>query len=64
MAIAFGRLTRASHLEHALVRIAEQRRRGAQKTEARRLLDLLTPREFEGMQLVVTGMLKYRLLAS
>jgi FixJ family two-component response regulator len=46
------------------VRIAEQRRRGAQKTEARRLLDLLTPREFEGMQLVVTGMLKYRLLAS
>jgi hypothetical protein len=27
------------------VRIAEQRRRGSEKTEARRLLDLLTPRD-------------------
>jgi FixJ family two-component response regulator len=44
-------------VERALARAAEQRRRGAQKTEARRLLDLLTPREFEVMQLVVTGML-------
>ncbi|MBO0694867.1 MAG: response regulator transcription factor [Verrucomicrobia bacterium] len=41
----------------ALVRSAEQRRRSAQKAEARRLLDLLTPREFEVMQLVITGML-------
>ena len=41
----------------ALARAAEQRRHGAQKNEARRLLDLLTPREFEVMQLVVTGML-------
>ena len=41
----------------ALARAAEQRRRGVEKTEARRLLDLLTPREFEVMQLVVTGML-------
>jgi FixJ family two-component response regulator len=44
-------------VERALARAAEQRRRGGEKTEARRLLDLLTPREFEVMQLVVTGML-------
>jgi FixJ family two-component response regulator len=40
-----------------LIRSAEQRRRSAEKNEARRLLDLLTPREFEVMQLVITGML-------
>ena len=28
-----------------------------EKNEARRLLDLLTPREFEVLQLVITGML-------
>ena len=44
-------------VEHALDRSAEQRRRAAERDEARRLLDLLTPREFEVMQLVVTGML-------
>jgi FixJ family two-component response regulator len=44
-------------VEQALHRSAEQRRRAAEKHEARRLLDLLTPREFEVMQLVVTGML-------
>jgi FixJ family two-component response regulator len=44
-------------VERALIRSAEQRRRSAEKNEARRLLDLLTPREFEVMQLVVTGML-------
>ena len=44
-------------VEQALHRSAEQRRRAAKKHEARRLLDLLTPREFEVMQLVVTGML-------
>jgi len=44
-------------VERALARSAEQRQRGAQKTEARRLLDLLTPREFEVLQLVITGML-------
>jgi FixJ family two-component response regulator len=52
---------RASELlecvERALARSAEQRQRGFEKTEARRLLDLLTPREFEVMQLVVTGLL-------
>ena len=44
-------------IERALVRSAEQRRRSAEVNEARRLLDLLTPREFEVMQLVITGML-------
>jgi len=44
-------------VETALMRAAEQRRRCAEKKEARRLLDLLTPREFEVMQLVTRGML-------
>jgi FixJ family two-component response regulator len=44
-------------IENALHRSAEQRRRAAERNEARLLLDLLTPREFEVMQLVITGML-------
>src|SRR5437660_12164040 len=44
-------------VQNALIRSAEQRRRSAEQNEARRLLDLLTPREFEVMQLVTTGML-------
>jgi FixJ family two-component response regulator len=44
-------------IQNALIRSAEQRRRSAEKNKARRLLDLLTPREFEVMQLVITGML-------
>jgi FixJ family two-component response regulator len=44
-------------VQKALSRSAEQRRRSAERDEARQLLDLLTPREFEVMQLVVTGML-------
>ena len=44
-------------VEHALDRSAEQRRRAAERNESRRLLDLLTAREFEVMQLVITGML-------
>lgn len=44
-------------VERALARSTEQRRRAAGKKEAQRLLDLLTPREFEVMQLVVAGML-------
>ena len=44
-------------VDNALIRSAEQRRRSAEKDEARRLLDLLTPREFEVLQLVITGML-------
>jgi len=44
-------------VERALIRSADQRRRSAEETKARSLLDLLTPRELEVMQLVVTGML-------
>ena len=44
-------------VERALARSADQRRRTIEKAAARRLLDLLTPREFEVMQLVATGML-------
>src|ERR1044072_487500 len=44
-------------VERALARSADQRHSGIEQTAARRLLDLLTPREFEVMQLVVTGML-------
>ncbi len=44
-------------VQNALIRSADQRRRSAEKNEARRLVDLLTSREFEVMQLVITGML-------
>ena len=44
-------------VERALIRSTEQRRRSAEKNEARHLLALLTPREFEVMQLVTTGRL-------
>jgi FixJ family two-component response regulator len=44
-------------VEQALDRSAQQRRRAAERNEARCLLDLLTPREFEVMQLVITGKL-------
>jgi FixJ family two-component response regulator len=44
-------------VERALARSADERNRAAEKNNARQLLDLLTPREFEVMQLVITGML-------
>ena len=44
-------------VERALARSVDQRRRTGEKNEAQRLLELLTPREFQVMQLVVTGML-------
>ncbi len=44
-------------VERALARSAEQRQAAAGKNDARRRLDLLTPREFEVMQLVATGLL-------
>jgi FixJ family two-component response regulator len=44
-------------VERALTRSTEQRRHAAEKNTARRLLDLITPREFEVMQLLITGML-------
>jgi FixJ family two-component response regulator len=50
-------------VERALTRSAEQRLRNAEKNEARCLLDLLTPREFEVMQLVITGMLNKQIAA-
>ena len=53
----FGDAKLLQCVERALIRSAEQRRGRADRDEARRLLDLLTPREFEVMQLVITGML-------
>jgi FixJ family two-component response regulator len=44
-------------VERALTRSAEQRRRASAKTHARDLIERLTPREYEVMQLVATGML-------
>jgi FixJ family two-component response regulator len=44
-------------VQKALTRSIEQRRRSARTSEARHLLDLLTPREFQVMELVVAGML-------
>ena len=44
-------------VERALDRSTHQRRGAEERNAARRLLDLLTPREFEVMQLVITGML-------
>jgi FixJ family two-component response regulator len=44
-------------VERALVRSADQRHRAAERDKARRLFDLLTPREFEVMRFVITGML-------
>jgi DNA-binding NarL/FixJ family response regulator len=44
--------------EDARERVFDQQRRlHAERDEARRRLDLVTPREFEVMQLVITGML-------
>jgi FixJ family two-component response regulator len=44
-------------VERALAHSVKQRHYAAEKNDARRLLDLLTPREFEVMQLLTTGML-------
>src|ERR1043165_1908305 len=44
-------------VERALDRSHKQRRYAAEKNRARALLDRLTPREFEVMQLLATGML-------
>jgi FixJ family two-component response regulator len=59
----FGDAELLQCVERALIRSAGQRRRRAERDEARRLLDLLTPREFEVMQLVVTGMLNKQIAA-
>ena len=44
-------------VERALARSTEQRRRASEKNHARELLQRLTPREYEVMQLVATGLL-------
>jgi FixJ family two-component response regulator len=44
-------------VERALSRSAEQQRRASEKNHARGLVERLTPREYEVMQLVSTGML-------
>jgi FixJ family two-component response regulator len=44
-------------VERALSRSSGQRRRATEKNHARSLLDRLTPREFQVMELVTTGML-------
>jgi FixJ family two-component response regulator len=44
-------------VERALRRSAEQRRRASEKNHALGLLERLTPREFQVMQLVITGLL-------
>ncbi len=44
-------------VERALTRSAEQRRHASEKNHARSLLGRLTPREYEVMQLVATGLL-------
>lgn len=44
-------------VQRALTRSKEQRRRAAEREQARALLDSLTRREFEVMRLLVTGML-------
>jgi FixJ family two-component response regulator len=50
-------------VERALTRSSEQRRGSAERDDARRLLGLLTPREFEVMQLVITGRLNKQIAA-
>jgi FixJ family two-component response regulator len=44
-------------VERALTRSAEERHRASERNHARSLLQRLTPREYEVMQLVATGML-------
>lgn len=44
-------------VKRALTRSVEHRRRASEKNHARGLLDRLTPREYEVMQLVATGLL-------
>lgn len=44
-------------VDRALMRSAGQRQQSAERNSAKQLLDLLTPREFEVMQLVIRGLL-------
>ena len=53
----FKRKELLESIERALDRSVEQRQRGSEKNHARNLLDRLTPREFEVMELVARGLL-------
>jgi FixJ family two-component response regulator len=53
----FNRKELLESVERALTRSAKQRRRALEKNNARALLEKLTPREYEVMQLVATGLL-------
>jgi FixJ family two-component response regulator len=53
----FNRKQLLESVERALERSAEQRRHASEKNHARGLLQRLTPREFQVMELVATGML-------
>jgi FixJ family two-component response regulator len=53
----FERKELLESVECALARSIEQRRRASEKNQARALLERLTPREHQVMQLVATGML-------
>jgi FixJ family two-component response regulator len=53
----FKRKELLESIERALVRSAEQRQRACDKNQARALIEKLTPREHEVMQLVATGLL-------
>jgi FixJ family two-component response regulator len=50
-------------IERALTRSVVERTHLADRNKARQLLDLLTPREFEVMQLLTTGMLNKQIAA-
>jgi FixJ family two-component response regulator len=53
----FSRTELLESVERALNRSAEQRHQASEKNNARALVEKLTPREYEVMQLVATGML-------
>lgn len=53
----FKRKELLQSIDRALVRSTEQRRRAFEKNQARALIEKLTPREFQVMELVATGML-------
>src|SRR5262245_15818966 len=53
----FKRKELLQSVERALSRSTEQRQRESEKNHARALIEKLTPREFQVMQLVATGML-------
>ena len=57
LAKPFNRKELLESVEHALTRSAKQRRQALAKNCARALLEKLTPREDEVMQLVATGLL-------